>query len=129
MADSFEKSELGKKAINSKWHKAEYDFRCRINMDDGSSKIIKGSIDLVFENDDGTYTVVDYKTNQTINPETYIAQLACYREAVSQMMGVGPEKVFCSLYYLRFNREIDITKETSSANLQEAIKAYENLNS
>ena len=129
MADSFEKSELGKKAINSKWHKAEYDFRCRINMDDGSSKIIKGSIDLVFENDDGTYTVVDYKTNQTINPETYIAQLACYREAVSQMMGVGPEKVFCSLYYLRFNREIDITKETSSANLQDAIRAYENLNS
>lgn len=125
MADRFENTELGKRALSSKWHKAEYEFRCRITLKNGTSRIIKGTIDLVFENKDGTYTVVDYKTNQEIKPEIYRDQLACYRRAVSQMMNVSPEKVSCSLYYLRFDREVDITAEASKADLAEAIEIME----
>ncbi|MBQ0039824.1 MAG: UvrD-helicase domain-containing protein [Treponema sp.] len=123
MADSFEETDLGKMAMSSKWHKAEYEFRCRIKFDDGSSKIIKGTIDLVFENDDGTYTIVDYKTNQECKPEIYYNQLACYMEAVSQMMGVSKDKVKCKLYYLRFNREIDITEKVKKVDLVQAVQS------
>ncbi|WP_407398908.1 UvrD-helicase domain-containing protein [Treponema sp.] len=121
MADSFEKSNLGAMAMSSKWHKAEYDFRCRIQLKDKTYKIIKGTIDLVFENEDGTYTVVDYKTNQDFKPEIYYTQLACYRKAVSQMMGVDEEKVSGKLYYLRLNKEIDITEATKTIDLASAI--------
>ncbi|MCQ2240713.1 UvrD-helicase domain-containing protein [Treponema sp.] len=121
MAERFQNSDLGKKAFSSKWHKAEYNFRSRITLKDKSSKIIKGSIDLVFENGDGTYTIVDYKTNQELKPEIYYDQLACYRQAVSQMLNVTPDKVRTSLYYLRFDKEVDVTEETAKVDLASAI--------
>ncbi|MEE1182175.1 MAG: UvrD-helicase domain-containing protein [Treponema sp.] len=121
MADKFAESDIGKKALASVWHKAEYDFRSRLTLKDGTYRIIKGSIDLVFENPDGTYTIVDYKTNQELKPEIYINQLACYRMALGQMLNIGPEKISCSLYYLRFNKEADITKETENADLSSIV--------
>lgn len=117
MQDSFIKSEIGKAASNSKWHKAEYSFRSYV-----AGKIISGQIDLVFENDDGTYTIVDYKTNQEKVPEIYFNQLACYRQAVSQMQNVEPEKIRCVLYYLRYGQEIDITEKCSEVDLEKAVK-------
>lgn len=132
MADSFEQTELGKEAVNSKWHKAEYDFRSRIfygenNSEIGGqkSKIIKGTIDLVFENSSESpyrYTVVDYKTNQTVNPEIYYNQLSCYRQAVSQMLNVKPEEIRCCLHYLRFNKTVDITEAVSGVDLAKAME-------
>lgn len=117
MQKEFVKSSLGKNAVNSKWHKAEYAFRCRI-----AGKIINGTIDLVFENDDGTFTIVDYKTNQQIEPEIYFTQLACYRHAVAAMMKIPAEKIRCYLYYLRFGKEVDITNECSKVDIEQAVK-------
>lgn len=105
MQDKFKESDLGKTAINSKWHKSEYEFR---SLD--GDKIVKGIIDLVFQNPDGTYTIVDYKTNQTIQPEIYYSQLACYKKAVAQMKGIEDENsISCYLYYLRYGKAVDIT--------------------
>ena len=118
MKTAFKASELGKAAMEAGWHKAEYTFRSRV-----AGKIISGSIDLVFENQDGTFTIVDYKTNQKIEPEIYYNQLACYRQAVSQMMNVSCDKIKCCLYYLRFNEIRDITEQCGKVDLEKAVNS------
>ncbi|MCR4742947.1 MAG: UvrD-helicase domain-containing protein [Treponema sp.] len=117
MAEGFKNSEIGKKAITSKEHHAEFAFKSRV-----VDRIIKGIIDLVFVNPDGTYTVLDYKTNQEEIPEIYYKQLACYRQAVSQMFNVEAKSINCVLFYLRSGHCIDITEECDKINLEEAVK-------
>lgn len=108
MQKAFVESETGKEVMASEWKKAEYEFRGKLD-----GKLVRGVIDLVYKNPDGTYTVLDYKTNQTLQPELYYEQLSCYRRIISNMLGLPLEKILCKLYYLRFSRVVDIT-----ANLQ-----------
>ncbi len=122
MRDKFKQDELGKKAMSSEWHKAEYEFRSRIGK-----KIVKGIIDLVFKDGNGSAIVVDYKTNKEIKPELYYTQLACYRQAVSQMLGINESLVRCFLYYLRFGKAIDITDECKKIDLEQSIKDLDNI--
>ena len=122
MAEEFKKSPLGKEASCSTWHKAEYQFKSRIGK-----KIVRGTIDLVFKSADGSYTIVDYKTNQTMNPELYYVQLACYRQAVQEMLAVPDDvKIRCVLYYLRYHKEIDITEECCRTDIEKSISSFEN---
>ncbi|MFA6938029.1 MAG: UvrD-helicase domain-containing protein [Treponema sp.] len=116
MAETFKSTQLGKDAMSSDFHKAEYNFRSRIG-----NKIVKGTIDLLFKNKDGTYTIVDYKTNQTKEPDLYYNQLACYRQAVGQMIGISPDKIKCVLYYLRFGEPVDITDKCNSVNVDKIV--------
>lgn len=116
IAENFTKTPLGIRAINSQWKKAEFDFKFSVGQ-----KIVNGQIDLVFKNSDGTYTIVDYKTNRTIEPEIYYLQLACYRLALSEMLQIPPKQINCKLYYLRFSEEVDITEQCSLINLEEEI--------
>ncbi len=116
MQKTFIESELGKTAKNSTWKKTEYEFRGTIG-----TKIIRGIIDLVFENPDGTYTIIDYKTNQSIQPEIYEAQLSCYKKVIAEMLQIEPEKIRCYLYYLRFGKFVEIKTENSLKNLEKLI--------
>jgi len=121
MCENFKKSKIGKAALGSTEYYTEYEFRSRVE-----SKIIKGIIDLVFKNEDGTYTVLDYKTNQTEEPQIYYSQLACYRQAVAQMFGIkDASTIKCYLYYLRSGHEVDITEECSKVDLSKAILEVE----
>lgn len=106
MAESFMNCELGKQVQSAVWKKEEFEFKSLFGK-----KILSGIIDLVFESEDGTFSVVDYKTNQEIHPEIYYAQLACYRQAVAQMFSVPEEKVRCYLHYLRFGKSVEILPE------------------
>ena len=106
MAENFLQSELGKQVQSAVWKKEEFEFKSRFG-----ERILSGIIDLVFESVDGSFTVVDYKTNQEIHPEIYYSQLACYRQAVSQMLSVPEEKIRCFLYYLRFGKAVEISPE------------------
>ena len=117
MQSQFMQTEIGKEALESEWHKTEYSFKSRIG-----STILNGQIDLVYKNSNGGYTVVDYKTNQTIEPEIYLMQLACYKDALSQMTGTAPEKIKCVLYYLRFGKSVDITKLCDSVDIKNAVQ-------
>ncbi|MBE6355147.1 UvrD-helicase domain-containing protein [Treponema sp.] len=108
MTDAFLNSPLGQKAVSAEWKKCEYEFKYHAD-----GYIIHGTMDLIFKNSDGTYTVVDYKTNQTIKPEMYYNQLSAYKEAASQMLGLPAEKIKCSLFYLRYGKEVDITEKCS----------------
>lgn len=119
MQKTFIESEIGQAAKNSSWKKTEYEFRGTIG-----NKIIRGIIDLVFKNSDGTYTIVDYKTNQTIKPELYEAQLSCYKKVISEMLEIDPEKIRCYLYYLRFGKPVEIKTENSLKNLEKLIDNF-----
>ena len=61
-------------------------------------QVVRGRIDAVYETDGG-YLVVDWKTNQrqTADP----LQLAIYRLAWAEVMGVPVEKVEAAFYYVR----------------------------
>jgi ATP-dependent exoDNAse (exonuclease V) beta subunit len=107
MCEDFKASEIGKRFEEAKaagrFYKAEYAFRMFL---DGS--IFTGSIDLIFENPDSTYTIVDYKSDTEIKPEIYEPQQACYKTAASKLLDVGEEKISCSLYYLKHNKEVKL---------------------
>ena len=106
MADSFKKSDLGRRAVNSKWLRTEYSFRSRVH-----DKIVKGTMDLVFKDaQTGGYVIVDYKTDSVIVPEVYYEQLTCYRQAVSQIQSCPVQNVKCVLYYLRYAKQVDVSE-------------------
>lgn len=117
MTQDFLNSPTGKEVLASKWHREEYPFKLKLG-----DLIVKGSIDLVYENKDGSYTLVDYKTNQSIEPELYYNQLGAYAEAFAQMKGISSEKIKTVLFYLRFAQAVDITENCKNINLQEAVK-------
>lgn len=121
MAEKFEVSSIYKEVSVSPWKKTEYSFRSLIENaeppadgeDYAKDLIVSGQIDLVYQNESGSpykYTIVDYKTNQTVEPQIYYTQLSCYRKAISQMLGCKESEIRCVLYYLRYAKEVDITK-------------------
>ena len=103
----FAASEYGARALKARegdaWIKTEYGFKMCID-----SYIVTGSIDLVFENGDGAYTIIDYKTDHEIDPARYYSQQACYRKAVATLRNVPEENVRCVLYYIRHDRFSEI---------------------
>jgi DNA helicase-2/ATP-dependent DNA helicase PcrA len=61
--------------------------------------VVRGVIDAVFQHPDGTWDVVDWKTNreQTADP----VQLAIYRLGWAQRVGVEPDEVLTAFVYVR----------------------------
>lgn len=119
MSESFMQTDLGKQAEAATWRKTEYEFKSAV-----AGKIINGIIDLVFQEADGSYSIVDYKTNQKIEPEIYYQQLTCYRQAIAQIRNIdSAAKIRCYLYYLRFGTVVEITEECNKVNLEEAVKS------
>ena len=109
MADDFERTDLFKRISEAHrahgWLKTEFDFKYAA---DGVSAgaIFNGRIDLVVRTGDTSYLIVDYKTDKTICPQEHAAQLGCYRNAISAMMGVDAANVECELYYLRHKKAV-----------------------
>ena len=139
MADSFEKSELfaeckkASAAGNAEMY-SEYAFRSALDFVDLSGKkqtvIVSGSMDLVFKNASTSpykYTIVDYKTDRFMHKERYIPQLSCYRAAAADIFGCDATEIRCVLYFLRYNADVDISKECSlesaTAELQRILSA------
>ena len=107
LCEWFTQSDLGKALEQCKaagrFYRAEWAFRMYL---DGS--IFTGSIDLIFQNPDGTYTIVDYKSDQQIDAEKYRAQQECYRKAASRMLKVEEEKIECWLYFLKHKQAVKL---------------------
>lgn len=122
MAERFVNSSIYKECRASPWKKTEYSFRSLMeksffgdNADDYADEVIvTGQIDLVYQNPNASkykYTIVDFKTNQKIEPEIYYKQLSCYKKTLGQMLACDEREIRCALYYLRFAAEIDITED------------------
>ena len=62
-----------------------------IGGNENEELLVQGVIDLFFENDDGTFTVVDYKTDyvgnddETVLIEHHVSQLRYYARAIEKM--------------------------------------------
>lgn len=85
----------------------EYAFKMFLN-----DYLITGSIDLLYKDENDEYVILDYKTDQVINPELYYGQQSCYRKAVSEMYNIPVEKIKTYLYYMRFDKTVDISENT-----------------
>lgn len=118
MAENFIRSDLGREAKNALWRKNEYAFKLAAEeYEPGSRDVIRGQIDLVYESEDGTLTVVDFKTDAYEDPGRHAAQLAVYRRAVSLMRNKDFSLVRTYVYYLRSGHIADLTAHTADLNI------------
>ena len=66
--------------------------------------VMQGYVDAVYKNEDGMYTVVDYKTSTQYSGkaiEEHAAQLVLYSEALRQL-GVPKDKIRCCWNFLKY---------------------------
>ncbi|MCQ2982323.1 MAG: UvrD-helicase domain-containing protein [Treponemataceae bacterium] len=121
MAEQFVNTELGQKAKHAPLCKSEYTFKTRIVNDRGIPVIVDGQIDLLFDvPEDNTLYVVDFKTDQAMNPEKHTIQLAFYKRAAEQMFATAKtgRQVRCCLYYLRYGKTKDCTMAVDAISLE-----------
>lgn len=106
-AKSFSQTEKGKELEACKtakrFYKAEWAFRMF-----HENTIFTGSIDLIYENPDKTYTIVDYKSDKEVTPEKYTGQQNCYRTAASKLLNIPEEKISCYLWFMREDNTIAV---------------------
>ncbi len=89
----------------------EFAFKTKI-----ASYIISGSMDAVFQNADGTWTVLDYKTDARPDPALYYNQLACYKKSAADLFAGGDsQKVRCLLFFAETGTFADISLESQKA--------------
>ncbi len=89
----------------------EFKFKTKIG-----SYIISGSMDAVFENQDNTWTVLDYKTDLRPEPKIYYNQLAAYKKTAADLFANGDQsKIRCVLFFAETGQFVDITQEAQKA--------------
>ena len=100
LAAVFERNELGRRAAASTRAAREWDF-----IADIGGTLVRGSIDLWFEDEAGLH-IVDYKTDAKVYAAEYETQLALYAYALERALGRRPASAH--LHYLRSDRVIEI---------------------
>ena len=90
---------------------AEYKFKTKIH-----SYIFSGTIDAVFENADGGYTVLDYKTDSVPDEKNYYNQIGCYQKVAADLFTAGDaSKILCILFFAETGEFVDITENARAA--------------
>ena len=106
----FFQSDLYKRIKKSKRVYREKRFSVRDVIQNNQSVLVQGVIDCFFEEPDGSYTVVDYKTDRVKTfdelAERHRVQLDCYRRAVERMTGCRVSKVL--LYSFALGGEVEV---------------------
>ena len=130
MAENFVRSALGREAKNAPWRKNEYAFKLAADQYDPESRdVIRGQIDLVYENEDGTLTVVDFKTDAREDPGRHAVQLAVYRRAAALMRNKDFSLVRTYVYYLRSGRTADLTAQTAELKIDLSAALFDSYSS
>jgi DNA helicase-2/ATP-dependent DNA helicase PcrA len=104
-----ELDELRDAFLASSWadripHEVEVPFTCDV---DGMS--VRGRMDAVYRDEDGGWTVVDWKTGRVPDEDHLPAlavQLAAYRIAWAQLAGVPVDKVRAAFHYVRHDHTL-----------------------
>ncbi len=104
-------SDLYKRMTGSKKLYREKRFSVSDRLGESSDPIlVQGVIDCFFENPDGTYTVVDYKTDRVKTASELVdrhrVQLDCYRRAVERMTLSEVSKTV--VYSFALGREVEV---------------------
>ena len=102
-------SELKDAQEAGRFWRAEWGFRMFWKCDEApDGAIFTGSIDLIYENADGTYTICDYKSDNEIDSEKYRGQQECYRAAAAKLLKTDEEKISLNLYFLKHNQIVKL---------------------
>jgi len=107
LADTFRRGELGLKSESARRSGREWAF-----VADMDGAIIRGTIDLWFEDGQGGIHVVDYKTDDVAadlapaRAAEYAPQLALYAIALERALGIRPRAAW--LHFLRPDRIIEV---------------------
>lgn len=80
---------------------------------------IVGQIDAVFRNPDGSWQIVDWKTNRQASADPL--QLQIYRHAWAQIHGMDPATVTAAFYYVRLDKTVELTELMDLKSLERAI--------
>ena len=118
---NFFQSELGQRMLHTKRLEREFKFsllapasryyREAEGLED--EVLLQGVVDCWFEEEDGTITVVDFKTDRVsedtvlARAEGYRGQLEAYTEALAQVMGVTVGKRL--LWFFAVNRAVEVS--------------------
>lgn len=113
--DFFFRSELFRRIRKSPFVRREMSFSVLagaglIGGEPEEKIVLQGLIDCVFEESDGTMTVVDYKTDRVKDPKNladrYALQLMCYKYAVQEITGIKVGKTL--LWSFSLDKEISV---------------------
>jgi len=107
----FLNSKTGKEIKQSSNVKREVEF---VLKDERFSKsIIQGVIDMYYLNNDNTYTLIDFKTDNLLIESEYITryklQLDIYKEAIEKLTSIKVSKVY--IYSFKLGKEIEIYEQ------------------
>ena len=67
-------------------------------------QVVRGRIDAIYQEDDDSFLVVDWKTNRGATADPL--QLAIYRVAWAELVGVPLDQVHAAFYYVRSNQTV-----------------------
>lgn len=81
-----------------------------------AGQVVRGRIDAVFHEADGTHLVVDWKTNRSHTADP--VQLATYRLAWSELTGMPLEWVRAAFYYVRDGEVVELDDLPGRAELE-----------
>ncbi len=114
---SFFASDVGKRMANARWLKREQSFsymtearRIFPELDTDEKILIQGVVDCFFEDENGKFVLVDYKTDRASEEredeltERYKTQLQLYKSALGDIMGINIDE--CYIYSFALERFI-----------------------
>jgi len=123
LARTFVASERGQVASNARekagtglenaFFALEYPFVWRGINKNRQKIVLTGAMDLVYGDEHGI-TVIDFKTDRTVDPERHSFQLSLYRDAAGSIFGV-PAKAF--VVYLRTGQEFEVLVSPDTSEL------------
>ncbi|TNM37624.1 ATP-dependent helicase [Nocardioides albidus] len=80
-------------------HAVEAPFALVLGAGTGRRQVVRGRIDAVYAEPDGSFLVVDWKTSARQDADPL--QLAVYRLAWAELQGIAPERVRAGFFYVR----------------------------
>lgn len=113
-------------SASNKSSKTEYDFL--LELTNGK---IRGTIDRLDMNPDGTFTIIDYKTDVKVDKEKYLPQILTYALAIKKIHRLEPKEGI--IYFIRYDHleEFSISNDELSAweiELESIVRDINNLN-
>lgn len=106
---SYIDSSLYKELAASRERERELEFA----LYEDNGLVLHGVIDSLGKNEDGTWSIIDYKTGRAPEPGEiplgYVYQLAIYKKAVEKLFGYDVKE--CGLYYLQNLSEFKMPKD------------------
>ncbi|TQL67347.1 DNA helicase-2/ATP-dependent DNA helicase PcrA [Nocardioides albertanoniae] len=84
-----------------------------------AGQVVRGRVDAVYQEPDGSYLIVDWKTNQAQNADPL--QLALYRLGWAELMGIPLSQVRAAFYYVRSGKLVEPQALPDRARLEQIV--------